>query len=175
MSGKIRLGWDHKTRNYLQILQAVQDNGAAMVAVHARTRDQGYSGQADWEAIREIVQAARIPVIGNGDVQSVRDAERMKQVTGCVAVMVGRGAMGNPWLFERRERGAVPLSEKIRTVRYHFQLMEDYYGQPQATILMRKHLAQVLQRAAGNPPVPPRLVTIESKEQLNHLLERNRN
>ncbi len=170
VSGKIRLGWDHKTRNYLEILAAVQDSGAAMVAVHARTRDQGYSGQADWDAIAEIVQAAKIPVIGNGDVQSIRDADRMKAVTGCTAVMVGRGAIGNPWLFQRRERCSVPLSEKIHTVRYHFQLMEDYYGQPQATLLMRKHLAKYFNEHPGIRQYRPRLVTIESKQDLNDLL-----
>ncbi|MFB3904720.1 MAG: tRNA dihydrouridine synthase DusB [Acidobacteriota bacterium] len=171
VTGKIRLGWDQNTRNYLEILAAMQDHGAAMVAVHARTREQGYSGQADWDAIAEIVQAARIPVLGNGDVQSVRDAEKMKETTGCAAVMVGRGAIGNPWLFQRRERGAVPLSEKIRTVRYHFQLMEDYYGQPLASILMRKHLTKYFNEHPGVRGYRPRLVKIESKEELNDLLE----
>jgi len=171
VSGKIRLGWDRKTRNYLEILGALQDNGAAMVAVHARTRDQGYSGEADWTAIAEIVQAAKIPVLGNGDVQSVHDAGRMKDATGCAAVMVGRGAIGNPWLFQRRERAAVPLSEKIQTVRYHFQFMEDYYGQPQAIILMRKHLARYFNEQPGIREYRPQLVTIESKEDLNDLLE----
>ena len=170
VTGKIRLGWDRKTRNYLQILDAIQDNGAAMVAVHGRTREQGYSGQADWDAIAEIVQAARIPVVGNGDVQSVRDAEKMKEATGCAAVMVGRGAIGNPWLFQRRERSAVALSEKICTVRYHFQLMEDYYGQPEAAILMRKHLAKYFNEHPGVREFRPRLVKIESKEDLNELL-----
>jgi tRNA-dihydrouridine synthase len=171
VTGKIRLGWDRKTRNYLEILDAMQGNGAAMVAVHARTREQGYSGQADWDAIAEIVQAAKIPVLGNGDVQSVRDAGKMKEATGCVAVMIGRGAIGNPWVFQRRERGAVALSEKIQTVRYHFQLMEDYYGQPQAAILMRKHLAKYFKEHPGIRQYRPRLVTIESKNDLNNLLE----
>jgi len=171
VSGKIRLGWDRKTRNYLETLAAIQDNGAAMVAVHARTKEQGYSGQADWSAIGEIVQAAKIPVLGNGDVQSVRDAEKMKEATGCAAVMVGRGAIGNPWLFQRRERGAVALAEKIQTVRHHFQLMEDYYGQPQATILMRKHLAKYFNEHPGIREYRPRLVTIDSKEDLNRLLD----
>lgn len=170
VTGKIRLGWDRKTRNYLQILDAMQDNGATMVAVHARTREQGYSDRADWDAIAEIVQAARIPVLGNGDVQSVRDADKMKAATGCSAVMVGRGAIGNPWLFQRRERDAVALSEKIHTVRYHFQLMEDYYGQQQAAILMRKHLAKYFNEHPGIREYRPRLVQIESKEDLNELL-----
>jgi len=170
VTGKIRLGWDQKTRNYLEILHALQDNGAAMVAVHARTREQGYGGEADWDAIAEIVQAAKIPIIGNGDVQSVQDAEKMTQATGCSAVMIGRGAIGNPWLFQRRERSAVPLSEKIHTVRYHFQLMEDYYGQPQATILMRKHLGKYFNEHHGIREFRPLLVTIESKEDLNELL-----
>lgn len=170
VSGKIRLGWDQKSRNYLEILNAVQENGAAMVAVHARTREQGYSGHADWDAIAQIVAAAKIPVLGNGDVQSVRDAERMKEVTGCSAVMVGRGAIGNPWIFQHRERSAVPLEEKIHAVRYHFQLMEDYYGQPQATILMRKHLAKYFNEHPGIREYRPQLVTIESKEDLIDLL-----
>jgi tRNA-dihydrouridine synthase B len=171
VTGKIRLGWDCRTRNYLETLDAMQNNGAAMVAVHGRTREQGYAGQADWDAIAEIVQVARIPVLGNGDVQSARDAEKMKRATGCAAVMVGRGAIGNPWLFQRRERAAVALSEKIHTVRYHFQLMEDYYGPGQAAILMRKHLAKYFNAHPGIREYRPRLVKIESKEDMNDLLE----
>jgi len=171
ISGKIRLGWDTKSRNYLDILHALQESGAAMVAVHARTSDQGYSGQADWDAIARIVEEARIPVIGNGDVQSVADADEMKHRTGCTAVMIGRGAIGNPWVFQRRERSSVPLQEKIRVIRHHFQLMEDYYGQPQATTFMRKHLAKYFNEHPGVRDFRPRLVRIESKEELNELLE----
>ncbi len=96
VTAKIRLGWDEQRRNYLEIAQAVEENGGSLLAVHARTRAQAYSGQADWEAIAEIKQAVKIPVVANGDVRTVADIERIKQVTGCEAVMIGRAGGGQP-------------------------------------------------------------------------------
>jgi len=171
VSGKIRLGWDARNRNYLEVVQAMQDGGAAMVAVHGRTGDQGYSGQADWDAIAEIVAHARIPVIGNGDIQSVDDIERLKGLTGCAAVMIGRGAIGNPWIFQRRDRDTVPLNEKIAVIRRHFQLMEEHYGQDKAIVLMRKHLAKYSSGHPGIRSFRPRLVRAASREELDDLLD----
>jgi tRNA-dihydrouridine synthase B len=171
VSGKIRLGWDSKTRNFLEVVRAMQDNGAAMVAVHARTRAQGYSGQADWEAITRVVESAAIPVIGNGDVQSVEDIVQMKQRTGCCAVMVGRGAVGNPWLFQKRDRRRVPLDEKIQVVLQHFSMMEGFYGPQLAPILMRKHLSKYFAEQPGVRELRGALVRLESGAHLRELLQ----
>jgi len=174
VSGKIRLGWDCKTRNYVDIVRAMQDNGAAMVAVHARTREQGYSGKADWDAIAGVVEIASIPVIGNGDVESVHGIEEMKRETGCSAVMIGRGAIGNPWLFQKRERSLVPLEEKIQLILAHFAAMANFYGPPLAAILMRKHLSRYFAEQPGVRELRASLVRLESEEQLKELLDRMR-
>jgi tRNA-dihydrouridine synthase B len=171
VSAKIRLGWDHRQRNYCEVVHALQENGAAMIAVHARTRDQGYSGVADWDAIRRIVDQAKVPVIGNGDVSTVSDVARMKASTGCAAVMVGRGAIGNPWLFQGRDRSAVPAAEKSQVIRYHYLLMEDFYGPDRAILLIRKHLTKYFNEQPGVREIRPRLARLSSKQMLYHLLD----
>lgn len=140
ITGKIRLGWDASTRNYLEVARIIEDNGGALISVHARTRDQGYGGVPDWEAIAAIKQAVSIPVIGNGDVRTVADIERIKDQTGCDGVMIGRAAMENPWIFSRRERESIPPNEVLGVVTEHLTLMEDFYGSEQAVILFRKFI-----------------------------------
>lgn len=100
ITAKIRSGWDANLINFLEVGRALEDAGCAALAMHARTRAQGYSGQAHWAWIGELKQSLRMPVIGNGDVLSAADARRMMDETGCDAVMVGRAALGNPWLFQ---------------------------------------------------------------------------
>ena len=99
ITAKIRLGWDDSTRNYLEVAKIIEDNGASAISVHARTRKQEYSGTADWQAIADVKQLVKIPVIGNGDIKIQADVARMMEQTGCDAVMIGRAAIGNPWIF----------------------------------------------------------------------------
>jgi tRNA-dihydrouridine synthase B len=143
ITGKIRLGWDDNQLNYLEVAQAIQDNGGAMVAVHGRTRRQAYRGQARWEPIREIKQSVNIPVIANGDVCTVADIEHIKQVTGCDAVMIGRAAVGNPWIFSRMDRGDVPPVKVRETILNHFTDMLNFYGD-RGVITFRKYLKAYL-------------------------------
>ncbi|MBI1945892.1 MAG: tRNA dihydrouridine synthase DusB [Deltaproteobacteria bacterium] len=105
VTAKIRLGWDDGSKNAVELARALEDAGCAALAVHARTRAQGYSGRADWSQIARVKQAVAMPVIGNGDVVTFADAHRMRQETGCDAVMIGRGALGNPWLFASLKAG----------------------------------------------------------------------
>ncbi|NMB88723.1 MAG: tRNA dihydrouridine synthase DusB [Chloroflexi bacterium] len=144
VTGKIRLGWDEDSKNYLQIARIVEDNGGQALAVHGRTRQQGYQGSADWDAIAEIKQHVSIPVIGNGDVRCVADVARMKAHTGCDAVMVGRGAMGNPWIFAGVERHSLPPGELLRVMQLHVNAMASFYGQERGVTLFRKHAARYL-------------------------------
>ncbi len=111
VTGKIRLGWAHDSQNYMEIAHIIQEEGAAAIAIHGRTRKQGYSGHAHWEPIAELKSTLRIPVIGNGDVVTVEDITRMKVQTGCDAVMIGRAAISNPWIFSLRNRDEVPAEE----------------------------------------------------------------
>lgn len=143
ITGKIRLGWDHDHLNYLEVAQVIQDHGGSMVAVHGRTRKQAYRGQARWEPIREIKNALQIPVIGNGDVQTVADIDRIKQITGCDGVMIGRAAVGNPWIFSHMDREEVPLILVHETISKHFEDMLDFYGE-RGVITFRKYLKAYL-------------------------------
>jgi len=144
LSAKIRLGWDDESRNYCLIARIIEENGGALIAVHGRTKEQGYSGQADWDAIGEIKQAVSIPVIGNGDVRTVADIERLKTHTACDGIMIGRAAVGNPWIFARRDREQVPQGEVQEMVSRHLARMLDFYGEERGLILFRKHARRYL-------------------------------
>ncbi|GAP14795.1 tRNA-dihydrouridine synthase [Longilinea arvoryzae] len=144
ITGKIRLGWDATSRNYLEIAHIIEDNGGALIAVHARTKEQGYNGEVDWDAIGEIKQAIRIPVLGNGDVKTVADIERIQAQTGCDGVMIGRAAIGNPWIFSRLERNQVPPALVRTTLRRHLDANIEFYGVDRGLTLFRKHLKRYL-------------------------------
>lgn len=148
VTGKIRLGWDENTRNYIEVARVLEDNGAQLIAVHARTKKQGYTGAADWSAIAEIKQAVKIPVLGNGDVKTVADIERIKKETGCDGVMIGRGAIGNPWIFARQDRQTVTLEQKIALMRRHVALNAEFYGDRLGLVLFRKHAVRYIQKLA---------------------------
>ena len=144
VTAKMRLGWDQDSRNYRQIARIVEENGAALIAVHGRTRSQGYSGQADWEAIAEIKRSLSIPVIANGDVSRVADIERIKAETGCDGVMIGRAAIGNPWIFSRLDRNQVSQELLQDTMKRHLTGMLDFYGPERGLVLFRKHASRYL-------------------------------
>ena len=144
ITGKIRLGWDEDDLNYLEVAKIIEDNGGAMVAVHGRTRQQAYRGKARWKPIREVKQALSIPVIGNGDVKTPADIDAIKQLTGCDAVMIGREAVANPWIFSRLDREAVPPETVCQTARQHLSEMVTFYGE-RGVITFRKYLKAYLE------------------------------
>jgi len=143
VTAKIRLGWENE-RNYRLIARIIEEAGGAAIAVHARTKEQGFSTQAEWEAIAEVKAAVRIPVIGNGDIQLVADIDRMKVQTGCDAVMIGRAAIGNPWIFARLDRSQVPPEEVLKLIHQHLERSLQFYGPAKGLILFRKHALQYL-------------------------------
>ncbi len=161
VTAKIRLGWDDTSRNYLQVAHTLEDNGASLITVHGRTRAQNYFHPADWDAIGEVKQAVKIPVVGNGDVKCVADIERMKRDTGCDGVMIGRAAMGNPWIFRRCEFDEVPFAEKAAMIRRHLAAMVDYYGERVGVMLFRKHTVRYLRGGFDVTPVRIRLLTCD--------------
>lgn len=121
ITAKIRTGWDAQNINCLEMGQALQDAGCAAVALHGRTRAQGYSGQADWGLIKQLKDKLKIPVIGNGDVTTVQEASLRQQESGCDAIMIGRGALGNPWIFRELLGGPRPTAlERRDLILKHF-------------------------------------------------------
>lgn len=171
VTGKIRLGWDADSLNYLDVARAMTDNGASLIAVHGRTKDQGYSGQANWDAIGEVAAAVDVPVIGNGDVVTAADIAAIKARTDCAGVMVGRGAIGHPWIFQRRDRHEVSFAEKSIFIRRHFALMCEFYGEKLALILVRKHIARYLKGYADIRDLHAALVQVQSVASFYELLD----
>ena len=114
VTGKIRFGWDENARNYKEVARILEESGASFIAVHGRTRAQAYQGKADWDAITEIKQMVKIPY-GNGDVRTVADIARIKAHTDCDGVMIGRAAIGNPWIFQRKDKEDVTLDERLNS------------------------------------------------------------
>src|SRR5512134_79764 len=143
VTGKIRLGWD-RNKNYKLIARIVEENGGSLLAIHGRTKEQRYSGEADWDAIAEVKSLVRIPVIGSGDVRTVADIQRMKWYTGCDAVMIGRAAIANPWIFSRLDREQVPPEQVQKTVREHLAKSMKFYGDEDGQRLFRKYAVQYL-------------------------------
>jgi nifR3 family TIM-barrel protein len=142
---KIRGGWDAASLNAVEIARMAEGEGLDGITVHPRTRSQQYTGRAPWEIIAEVVGAVRIPVTGNGDVQGHTDAEAMTRATGCAAVMIGRGALGAPWVFA----GPAPSrEERARVIRRHCALIEAHLPPRSALLQLRKHLAWY---SAGQP------------------------
>lgn len=161
VTGKIRLGWDAQTRNYIEVAKILQDNGASLVAVHGRTKEMAYKGEADWRAIAEVKNAVTIPVIGNGDVKTVADIARIKAQTGCDGVMIGRAAIGNPWIFQRKDRHDVTVDDVIALLKRHLAAMLDFYGE-RGLILFRKHAVKYMFGMPHVAALRGQLVTCES-------------
>jgi nifR3 family TIM-barrel protein len=154
ITGKIRLGWDENTRNYQLIARIIEENGGQLIAVHGRTRAQQYSGHADWDAIAEIKQSVSIPVIANGDVQTVADIDQILAHTHCNGVMIGRAATTNPWIFSRLDRHQVSSTQVRQTLIEHLNANLQFYGPERGLILFRKYATRYIQPHLSEPLEP---------------------
>lgn len=180
---KIRSGWDQSSINAVEIAKIAEANGASAITVHARTRAQGYAGKADWNIIKEVVNAVDIPVIGNGDVISCYDAKKMLDETGCSAVMIGRGLLGNPWLIkecvEYLESGKLPevidYNEKIDMMEYHLNKLCEDKTEKQAVLEIRNHLLNYLKGLPENKEVKNQVCRCKSRLEIIKVLENYRN
>ena len=176
---KIRKGWDSKTVNALEIAKICEAAGADTITVHGRTREQMYEPKADWDIIRQVKQAVKIPVIGNGDVVSAQTAAQMLEQTGCDAVMVGRAALGNPWIFAQinaylsdscRILPPPELHERMLVMMKHIRLMCDYKGEHRAMNEARKHVGWYLKGMKNAASYRRRAGTLETWAQLEELV-----
>lgn len=171
---KIRKGWDDNNINAVEIAKIAEASGISALAIHGRTREQYYSGKADWDIIAKIKENINIPVIGNGDVFEVQDAINMINKTKCDAIMIGRGAQGNPWIFKRinhyMKTGEIlpePTGEeKINTALKHLKLAIDEHGEYVAIREMRKHIAWYLKGLRGSARLRDEINKIESYEEV---------
>lgn len=175
---KCRLGWDQEHLVAVQVAQIAESSGAAMVAVHGRTREQYYHGRADWEQIALVKQAVSIPVVGNGDVDSPQAAKAILEQTGCDGVMIGQAAMGRPWLFGQvvayLEGGELipepSLEEQFKIIYEHIALQVAYVGEERGLKEMRKHLAWYFKGLPGASRIRDRVNQITSLEELQATL-----
>ncbi len=172
---KIRKGFDSQHENAVEIAKIIEEAGASAVAVHARTREQYYSGKADWAAIRKVKDAVSIPVVGNGDVTDGKKALAMQRETGCDGVMIGRGALGNPWIFSqilKQERWEKPTPEEQKQMMLrHARLLVEYKGACQGIREMRKHAAWYTKGIKGAARLREALNRIETYGELEKLLD----
>ena len=171
---KIRKGFDENSVNAVEIAKIAESCGVAAVAVHGRTREQYYSGQADWEIIARVKEAVRLPVIGNGDVDGGAAAARMLEETGCDGVMVGRAAQGNPWIFREivhylrtgEELPGPTVEEKREMALRHAKLQVQYKGEYTAVREMRKHLAWYTMGMPHSARFRQKINSVETMEEL---------
>ena len=156
---KIRGGWDERTLNAVEIARIAESEGVNAITVHPRTRSQQFSGRAPWEIIAAVVDAVGVPVTGNGDVRSHADARAMVAATGCAAVMLGRGALGAPWVFRGED---LARDEKARIIRRHCALIEEHFAPRPALLQLKKHLAWYSRGLPGAAGMREALFSAES-------------
>ena len=176
---KIRIGWDETNINAKEIAKICESAGASAIFVHGRTRKQGYTGTANWRVIKDVVEAVKIPVIGNGDIKTCYDAKRMLDETGCAAVMIGRGVLGNPWLIkecvEYLEEGKIPkevsIDEKIAMMKYHIEELVKDKNEVVGVLEMRTMLMYYLKGLPNTKNIKLKICKATSKEELLKIVD----
>ena len=176
---KIRSGWDEKSINAVEIAKIIEKAGASAITVHPRTRAQGYSGHSDWNIIKQVKENVSIPVIGNGDIKTCYDAKKMLDETGCDAVMIGRGVLGNPWLIKEcidyLEKGIEPtpvsIDDKIEMIKHHLDLLKKTKNEKLALLEIRSHATWYLKGVPNSSELRNNICKSKSTEEIIKLLD----
>ena len=174
---KIRIGWDKNSINAVEMAKRLEASGATLICVHGRTREQQYAPYADWTQIARVKEAVNIPVIGNGDIFAPQDALKMINETGCDGIMIGRGALGNPWIFENtinlfegRDLREISVNETVDVALSHLSLMIENKGERAGIAESRKHLGWYMKGIRGAAELRNRINTAESLDELTEIL-----
>lgn len=176
---KIRSGWDKESINAVEISKIIEKAGASAITIHARTRSQGYSGKVDLDIIKKVKENVNIPVIGNGDIRKVEDAKHMIEYTGCDGVMIGRAALGNPWILENtayflkgQNLKEVSIEEKKEMIKKHFKYLLDNKNERNAILEMRTIAAYYLKALPGSLDIKRQIFKVTTKEELFEIIEK---
>ena len=178
ISVKIRSGWDENHINAIEVGKLIEKAGASLIAIHARTRSQGYSGNADWNIIKELKENVNIPVIGNGDIKTIEDAKRMLEETKCDAVMIGRASLGNPWFIkecvEYVENNKIiekpTYEERLNMIKRHFSLLKENTTEKQALLEIRTHALWYIKYLPNSKEYKNRLNQVKSEKELYDII-----
>ncbi len=176
---KIRSGWDNSNINAVEVSKICEKAGASAICVHPRTRSQGYTGLSDWNIIKEVKKNVTIPVIGNGDIKSANDAKKMLNETGCDAIMVGRGVLGNPWLIKEiieflyngKTVGEVSYKDKLKMCKKHFNYLLKLKSEKIALLEIRSHVAWYVKKMPYGNEIKQKIYDIKTKEEFVQLID----
>lgn len=176
---KIRSGWDEKHINAVEVAKKCEEAGAKAIAIHARTRSQGYSGKADWNIIKQVKEAVSIPVIGNGDITSCYKAKEMLDYTKCDAVMIGRGVLGNPWLIKEcveylengKEPSEITFIEKVDMMKKHYQLLMEDKNEKLATLEIRSFIIWYLKGMPKSKEIKNQICQCKTSKEMFEIIE----
>lgn len=177
---KIRAGWNESNINCVEVAKLIEKAGASAIAIHPRTREQGYSGKANWNYIKQVKDAVSIPVIGNGDVKTIYDAERMLKETNCDAVMIGRATMGNPWFIkqcvEYIENNNIikepTYKERIDMLVRHYNLLKENYSERKALLDIKTHALAYLKYIPNSKELKTQLAISKTEQELFECIDK---
>lgn len=178
ISVKIRSGWDENNINAVEVSKKIEQAGASLIAIHARTRKQGYSGKANWDIIKQVKENVKIPVIGNGDIKTIYDAKKMLEETKCDAIMIGRATLGNPWFIkecvEYIENNKIiqpPTNiEKIDMIEHHYDLLKKYTSEKQALLEIRMHALWYIKGLPNIKEYKSKITSCKTEKEFKEIL-----
>ena len=176
---KIRSGWDKDNINAVEVAKICEKAGAKAITIHARTRSQGYTGKSDWSIIKDVVDSVSIPVIGNGDITTPELAEKMLKDTGCTAIMIGRGLLGNPWLIKQTQEyitqkhivTTVTYKDRIDMIKKHYELLCKYKNEKVALLEIRSNALWYLKGMPNNNEIKNKICGCKDSNELFDILE----